>query len=172
MALFAAAAMAAARESDAYTMDRRLSGARGISRRVLSHFLLVAALPLSDADLVSVFSAFTSYFLKPFPMFVSSLGDAIVRATVGVMRSCAGALRAVPLKPHYEFSANDVSRVIQGVVSADAAAVDSPDTCMRLWLHELTRVFQDRLVDDADRALFKVLHPAAVCAPPSRMHHH
>jgi len=37
------------------------------------------------------------------------------------------------------------------------AAVETPETFIRLWMHECQRVFMDRLTDERDREYFRGL---------------
>lgn len=48
------------------------------------------------------------------------------------------------------FNLRDVSKVFQGITKA-AGNVDDPLIGVRLWAHEVLRVFYDRLIDDVDR---------------------
>ena len=48
----------------------------------------------------------------------------------------------------------DTSEVFQGLTAADAGVIKEKEQFVKLWCHECLRVFQDRLIDDADRAWF------------------
>ena len=51
-----------------------------------------------------------------------------------------------------------VSEIIQGLFSVPAEVIeqkkDKLNSLKRLWLHEVMRVFSDRLIDEADKTLF------------------
>ena len=66
-------------------------------------------------------------------------------------------LLPTPNKSHYTFNLRDLSKVVQGVLSADPKSVLVESDIVRLWIHECMRVFQDRLVDSTDKAWFKKL---------------
>lgn len=56
-----------------------------------------------------------------------------------------------PSKSHYLFNLRDFARVMRGVLLVPASRMTDGDKLIRLWIHEVFRVFNDRLIDDSDR---------------------
>ena len=75
-------------------------------------------------------------------------------ATMDVYKSAVSNFLPTPSKSHYVFNLRDFSRVVSGVLLVPKTHMQEGDKLIRLWVHEVYRVFYDRLVDDTDRSKF------------------
>jgi dynein heavy chain, axonemal len=84
------------------------------------------------------------------------MGPNIVKATIEVYNTIRRHLLPTPAKSHYTYNTRDLSKVFQGLQML-GVSLDEPRSFVRLWAHEVLRVFHDRLVDDEDRTWFQNL---------------
>jgi dynein heavy chain, axonemal len=129
-------------------------GRNAVSSRLLRHFNLLCFTDFNEDTMKHIFSTvMTWYFSKntAYAGDVVRLGVPVVAATLDVYRTASKGLRPTPAKSHYTFNLRDFSRVIEGLfmVTPDKAANGPVFT--RAWLHEVLRVFYDRLVTEDDR---------------------
>lgn len=86
-----------------------------------------------------------------FPTDVFSSGTMVVQGTLEVYKQATANLLPTPAKSHYTFNTRDFARVVNGVLLITKPAIENKRTITRLWVHEVYRVFYDRLIDDKDR---------------------
>ena len=75
----------------------------------------------------------------------------MVQATLQVYKETVEVFLPTPSKSHYVFNLRDFSRVIHGVLLLPASRMTENDKLIRLWIHEIYRVFYDRLIEESDR---------------------
>lgn len=132
-------------------------GRTSITPRFARHFNQLAINSFDDQSMVRIFSAIMKWHVSRFEFAddIKALSEKIIGATSNVYKWVLNSLLPTPAKTHYTFNLRDFSKVIQGMVlSKPHTCVDS-NQMIRLWSHEVYRVYYDRLVTDEDRvALF------------------
>lgn len=132
-----------------------------ITQRYVRHFTMLLFTPFSDASLCRVFETMMNWFFTrsqpgggTFAQEIKGAAAPLVLATVELYNSISERLLPTPTKSHYLFNLRDISKVFQGIQQASAAVVKQRSDLVRLWSHECSRVFADRLVDAEDRLWF------------------
>nr|XP_012148645.1 PREDICTED: dynein heavy chain 7, axonemal [Megachile rotundata] len=123
-----------------------------VTPRFKRHFVTLGISEFSDDVLTTIFSALMSSHLEhyEFPDLFLPCVDYIVLGTLDIYKETRKHLLPTPAKCHYLFNLRDFSRVIQGVLLSMPETVLEPVGMKRLWVHEVLRVYGDRLIDDAD----------------------
>ncbi|XP_069795725.1 dynein axonemal heavy chain 12 isoform X2 [Narcine bancroftii] len=135
-------------------------GRNPVTPRFLRHFNICTINIFSDETMVRIFSNIVAFYLRnnEFPTDFFTVGNQIVQATLEVYKKAIENLLPTPAKSHYTFNLRDFSRVIQGCLLIKKEAVENKRVLVRLFVHEVFRVFYDRLVDDQDRVwLFNLM---------------
>ena len=129
-------------------------GSNVVTPRLTRHMHIVGIDFFEEVTMTKIFSSILdTHFAKGFLPEVSRLGRMIVTATMDIFLNAIKTFLPIPAKSHYTFNLRDFSRVIKGILLVPAARMKDPDKLIRLWVHEVYRVFHDRLVDDNDREM-------------------
>uniref|UniRef100_A0A6I8P549 Dynein axonemal heavy chain 3 n=1 Tax=Ornithorhynchus anatinus TaxID=9258 RepID=A0A6I8P549_ORNAN len=117
-------------------------GRNHITGRFTRHLNIISINAFEDEILSKIFSSVVNWhFGKGFDVM---FGKMLVQATMTIYKTAVENFLPTPSKSHYVFNLRDFSRVIQG----------DGEKLIRLWIHEVYRVFYDRLIDSEDRQVF------------------
>uniref|UniRef100_A0A4W2DJL5 Dynein axonemal heavy chain 12 n=1 Tax=Bos indicus x Bos taurus TaxID=30522 RepID=A0A4W2DJL5_BOBOX len=128
-------------------------GRNPVTPRFIRHFNICTINTFSDETMVRIFSSIVAFYLRThdFPPEYFLVGNQIVSGTMEIYKQSMENLLPTPTKSHYTFNLRDFSRVIQGCLLIERDAVEGKHTMIRLFVHEVLRVFYDRLINDSDR---------------------
>ena len=127
-----------------------------ITERYSRHFNHISVTDFEDETMVRIFSTIQDWHFtsKAFPSDLTKLTPKIVQATLSIYQAVIKEMLPTPSKSHYLFNLRDFARVIQGICLTHPEQIPDDNTVVRLWVHEVYRVFYDRLTDEADRNWF------------------
>ncbi|XP_053190892.1 dynein axonemal heavy chain 3 [Scomber japonicus] len=130
-------------------------GKNDITGRFTRHLNVILIDSFDDETLTKIFSSITDWhFSKGFDASFYRLGKIMVQATMAVYKDTVDSFLPTPSKSHYIFNLRDFARVIRGVLLAPHTHMQDGDKLIRLWIHEVYRVFCDRLIDNEDKETF------------------
>lgn len=134
-------------------------GRHPVTPRLLRHFNVISINHFSEAVLLRIFGILMEEHIKRNGLLGGAAGKTLrsaVAASVDVLLFAQRELKPTPAKSHYLFNLRDLARVTQGLqmIRQEELGNDSK-RAVRLWVHEVARVFSDRLTSEDDqRALF------------------
>lgn len=124
-----------------------------LTPRFMRHISMISLNEFEDDTLNRIFSSILHWFFakNKFTEHVAKVENKLVQASRDVYKWAMEKLLPTPLKSHYTFNLRDFSKVILGICMADPVAMTETDQVVRLWVHEIFRVFGDRLTDESDQ---------------------
>ncbi|RKP20476.1 dynein heavy chain 6, axonemal, partial [Rozella allomycis CSF55] len=129
-------------------------GRNTITQRLIRHFNVFSIATPSEVSQVRIFKSIVEGFLEKFESDVQTCIDAIVSSSVEIYKRMCSELLPTPNKSHYTFNMRDLSKVIQGITQAKPNIIKTRVDMTRLFCHECSRVFHDRLIDFNDKSYF------------------
>ncbi|KAJ8668953.1 hypothetical protein QAD02_000212 [Eretmocerus hayati] len=133
-------------------MSPPVSGGKDVTPRFKRHFFVTTISEFQDDVMIAIFSKIVLWHLdtRGFSKEFDPCIDQIVLATLDTYKKSLEFLLPTPAKSHYLFNLRDFSRVIQGVLLSVPETMPTLDSMKKLWVHEILRVFGDRLVEQSD----------------------
>ncbi|RNF10243.1 dynein heavy chain 7, axonemal isoform X1 [Trypanosoma conorhini] len=130
-------------------------GRNHVTQRFTRHFNSIAVPAFDEATLRKIFGTLSDWILsKGFPTSLRSMSAALVGATIDLYETLVENLKPSPEKSHYTFNLRDVSKVFQGIDMANPAKIVDDRKLSTLWIHEVSRAFADRFIDEKDTSWF------------------
>lgn len=122
--------------------------------RFLRHFTVFSINEFSTESMSKIYTniLLLGYKNNGFPSEIITSVSQIVHATLDMYHAATLNLRPTPAKSHYVFNLRDFSRIIFGcAMFRKESADDKKNVFAKLWVHEILRVFYDRLITPEDK---------------------
>lgn len=132
-------------------------GRNRMTTRFTRHFEVICLPEPDNKNLISVFTFILNFFMhqgghKPNKIIGQSI-EQIVDCTISMYKKIKTEKLPIPSKFHYNFNLRDVSKIVYGLIHGKE--LKSFDDFIKLWLHECSRILQDRLIDHTDKKWFE-----------------
>lgn len=128
-----------------------------ITPRMTRHFNIIGYTELEQGIVRHIFNNLSNSFLKRMNDDVKEIIPKMVDSLLMAYDEIKTVFLPTPAKCHYLFNLRDISKVIQGVCWASVKHTTEPVELVRLWYHEIMRVFHDRLTTEKDREDIKTI---------------
>jgi len=102
-----------------------------------------------------IFETIAAFKFQIFDEEIKNLSEPLALATINLFNIIQENFLPTPAKSHYIFNMRDISKVFQGLYQAEKNFYEGKEQIMKLWAHEVLRVFNDRLNSFDDRDQFK-----------------
>jgi dynein heavy chain len=157
-------------------------GRNDIPHRLKRHFIIFNLVPPSIESINDIYGQILEGYFAPNDdeEFLAAGGvnvdpgartviRGMTKMTIDLWNKVRDGLKATPAKFHYVFTIRDLSRIFQGVLSADMETVNTGGLVVadqqleasvvlaRLLRHECERVFCDKLTNNPDKAFYQKL---------------
>lgn len=130
------------------------AGSFTINPRLQRHFSVFAvSFPSQEASYHIYNSIYHQHLTDPLKKFntnIVKICPNLVQAALALHQKVATTFLPTAIKFHYTFTLRDMSNIFQGMLFATGDAVTNQTNFIRLWMHEASRVYGDKLIDRRD----------------------
>ncbi|XP_067125606.1 dynein axonemal heavy chain 7-like isoform X2 [Centruroides vittatus] len=137
-------------------MGPPVGGQNTVSLRFLRHFNILGINEFDDEVMETIFSRILTWHLdnKGFSKDFGKIVKSLIDASLEIYKKSISNLLPTPTKSHYLFNTRDFSKIVKGLLLCLPETIENLDSMKQLWIHEVFRVFYDRLIDKEDRLWF------------------
>eukprot|EP00767_Chilomastix_cuspidata_P003863 gnl/Chilomastix_cuspidata/3994.p1 GENE.gnl/Chilomastix_cuspidata/3994~~gnl/Chilomastix_cuspidata/3994.p1 ORF type:complete len:4491 (+),score=293.00 gnl/Chilomastix_cuspidata/3994:101-13474(+) len=136
-------------------------GRNPLPTRFTRLFAVLSAPELSRDSLTRIFTCILGGFLdlpsnndEYFIQGIQDMTSSVIEASVRVYETMREEMRPTPFKSHYTFNLRSLSAAVLGLLQATPKQIPDEASFLRLWCHEISRVFRDRLCTTKDMHWF------------------
>ncbi|XP_063171723.1 dynein axonemal heavy chain 10 [Candoia aspera] len=134
-------------------MGKAGGGRNEVDPRFISLFSVFNVPFPSEASLHLIYASILKGHLARFDDSIAAIADKMTSCTLALYETIVRDLPPTPSKFHYIFNLRDLSRVYNGLVQTTPERFQTTTQMVRVWRNECLRVFHDRLINKADKAL-------------------
>uniref|UniRef100_A0A8C3JB17 Dynein axonemal heavy chain 10 n=1 Tax=Calidris pygmaea TaxID=425635 RepID=A0A8C3JB17_9CHAR len=134
-------------------MGKAGGGRNEVDPRFISLFSVFNIPFPSEQSLNLIYASILKGHTAMFNESVSAISDKITVCTLELYKKIIHDLPPTPSKFHYIFNLRDLSRVYNGLILTTPERFPTVTQMVRVWRNECLRVFHDRLINEADKAL-------------------
>merc|ERR1711871_1011717 len=131
-------------------------GRNNVDPRFVALFSVLNMVQPAEAVLHKIFSQILEKHVSVHHGFTEATvaaGQKLTDAMLHVFHQVLEKLPPTPSKFHYIFNLRDLGRVWEGMCASVPDIIDSPLKLVRLWVNEMARIFEDRLISVDDHKL-------------------
>ncbi len=130
-------------------------GRNPVTNRFLRHFNFISFPEMQDESLTTIFNTILDAFSRAnLSEEIQQLCSSVTEASIKLYNTVRSEMLPTPSKSHYTFNLRDLAKIFQGLLQADRHKINSTQSMIKLWCHESSRVFRDRLINHSDRGDF------------------
>ncbi|XP_061081745.1 dynein axonemal heavy chain 11 [Conger conger] len=132
------------------------AGSFSVNPRLQRHFSVFAVHFPGVEALTTIYSSILGahFQLGGFSYGVSRSVGSVVQAAICLHQKMTQNFLPTAIRFHYIFNLRDLSNIFQGILFALPECVRYPIDLVHLWLHESSRVYSDKLMEEKDVELF------------------
>ncbi|XP_041937573.1 dynein heavy chain 11, axonemal [Alosa sapidissima] len=132
------------------------AGSFSVNPRLQRHFSVFAVHFPGPDSLATIYSSVLSAHFQQggYSYGVSRSVGTLAQAAVCLHQKMTQNFLPTAIRFHYIFNLRDISSIFQGILFALPEAVRYPIDLVHLWLHESSRVYADKLMEEKDVELF------------------
>ncbi|POI32185.1 hypothetical protein CIB84_004063, partial [Bambusicola thoracicus] len=134
-------------------MGKAGGGRNEVDPRFISLFSVFNIPFPSEQSLNLIYASILKGHTAVFNESISAISETITVCTLELYKRIVSDLPPTPSKFHYIFNLRDLSRVYNGLILTTPERFQTVTQMVRVWRNECLRVFHDRLINEADKAL-------------------